>query len=375
MAKKQSESDKVKQRLLKDRAVPPPDYAGGLSSGSCLINLACTGRPDVMFVPGGSYLFVGDSNSGKSYCCLASFAEAAMNGRYDGYRFVYDCGEDGAGMNMVKHFGRKMVDRLEPACRLQGKPWHSERIEDFYLNLDDALDKGPVIYVLDSMDSLGSEGDNADFLKMKKQAAQLKKKQEGEGSDKEEKVAGSYGDGKAKANSRWLRRVQHKLDHTGSILVIIDQTRDNVGSWLGGKTRSGGKALTFYAQVEIWSSVKEKESVKINDKPRHVGNVCLMHVKRSRFTGHEAKVEVPIYFSSGIDDVGSCVDYLIAEKHWKKEKGGVIGAPEFDFTGKRDALIERIEADDREGELHSLVAQTWYDIEQACAVQRKKRYV
>ncbi len=75
-------------------------------------------------------------------------------------------------LNLAKHFGRKMADRLEPPCLNAGTPWYSEKIEDFYLNLHEALDKGPCIYVLDSMDALSSEEEVRDYAKMKKADAE-----------------------------------------------------------------------------------------------------------------------------------------------------------------------------------------------------------
>lgn len=360
--------EEAKERLGRRRAVAPPDFAGGLSTGSTLLNLACTGRPDVGYVPGTFYYFVGDSNSGKSFLTLVAFAEACANRRYKDYRLIYDNPEHGAGMNLRQYFGKAMAERLEPPFWDGDLPGSSDRVEDFYLNLHDALTAGPCIYVLDSMDALSSTDEEKHFVKIKHHV----RKEKGP----EDKAPGSYGDGKAKKNSALLRQVLPLIHSTGSILIVISQTRDVVGDifTFKDKTRSGGRALTFYAQVEIWSSVRRAIKHKVNDIDRHTGNACTLRVERSRFTGHAATVEVPIYYKTGVDDVGSCVAYLLKEGHWKKGKTGRLEAPEFEFEGTEEKLIRHVEATDRERELAALATQVWVDVEERSAPERKRRY-
>lgn len=373
MAKNGKLSDDVKKaeaRLGRPApAVAPPDFARGLSTGSTLLNLACTGRPDVGYVPGNYYYFVGDTNSGKTFVTLTSMAEAAKNPSYDAYAFVFDNVEKGAQMNLGRYFGKKMAARLTSPCVRGGVPSCSDRVEDFYLNLDAAVSASPCIYVLDSADALSSTDEEKKFLELKKAA----KKQPGEDG---EKVKGSYGDGKAKKNSAFLRQMLGPLDRTGSILIVIGQTRDNIDKFsFETRTRSGGRALSFYAQTEVWSSVRQKLTKEVRGEKRHIGNVCEFHVKRSRYTGHEARVQVPIYFTAGIDDVGSCVDYLVKEKHWgKAEKGGRISADDLEFTGSREALVHHIEDNNLEQAVRGLVAHVWMEVESESGVERKRRY-
>ena len=354
-------ADAVKARLTKSRAVVPPDFDAALSTGSTLLNLAYTGRPNSGYVRGCYYFLVGDSDSGKTWCTLTAMAEAANSPAYDGYRLILDNVEGGIQMNLAQHFGRKMADRVEPPCEYQGLPWHSEKIEDFYVNLDTALERGPCFYVLDSMDALSSEDEDKKFV-------QLKDAKSKPGAE----VKGSYGDGKAKKNSAWMRRMLSGIAKTGSIVVVVNQTRDNPTAWFDSKTCSGGHALKFYAQVQAWTSVKGKLTKEVRGSKRHIGNSCELHVERSRFTGHQSTVTVPIYFTSGIDDVGSCVDYLVAEKCWTKE--GKIDTKGFCDSGSREKIVSLIEDGNREAELRSLVAQVWVEIESESGVERKKRY-
>jgi RecA/RadA recombinase len=351
----------TKPRVV-ESPVPPSDL---LSTGSTMLDLAMTGRVRGGLVKGHYYFFVGDSSSGKTWLSLSCFAEAARNKNFEGYRLIYDNGEDGAMMNMRHYFGDAMADRLEPPRGTREDPQYSSSIEDMYDNLHTVLAPGapPCIYVQDSMDVLTSEPETEKYEEQRKARAK--------GKD----TKGSYGDGKAKYNSASLRQILPMLKRNKSILVILCQTRDNIGQGpftFEKKTRSGGRALKFYATVEIWTSVAEKIRKTVRGKPRVIGMVAEVKVKKNRTTGRDVAVKVPIYLSHGIDDIGGCVDYLVEEGHWKGEKS--INAPEFNFTGQVSKLIRHIEDEGLERELKLLVQRVWREIEEECTVQRKRRY-
>lgn len=336
-----------------------------LSTGSTLLNLGCTGKPNGGFVMGGCYLFVGDSSSGKTWLALSCFAEACQLSRYAGYKLVYDNVEDGAMMSMEKFFGKAVADRLEPPCRdKSGSPVYSETVEDFYFNAHDVLSKGPCIYILDSMDALSSGSEQKKFEE-KKTAAR---------KGKLDKVKGDYGDGKAKSNSTNLRQLLGPIKKHGSILIIICQTRDNIDAFsFEKKTRAGGRALKFYSTFELWTSVVSKIKKTVKGTQRQVGIMVRVAIKKNRLSGKEWSVDVPIYYSFGIDDVGACVDYLVAEKHWPATDTKIT-ATEFEIEGTKDAVIRYIEENAEEKKLRNIVASVWADIEKACSLKRKPRY-
>src|ERR1019366_483749 len=100
--------------------------------------------------------------------------------------------------------------------------------------------------------------------------------------------------------------------------------------------------------------------------------------------GKIRKVNVPIIQGVGVDDLGGCVDFLVEEGHWansKKEEGDRASsdkafiAPEFDFKGKKETLIHKIETEDKEQDLRLLIKQVWDKIEAKCEFVRKPRYV
>lgn len=352
----------------------------GLSTGSTMLNLGLTGKPLVGFLPGKYYLLVGDSASGKTWLTLSCMAEAVRNPAYANHSLIFDNAEDGALMDLSRYFGPSTAKRIKAPSYQDGVEVYSETIEEFLDHLDDAVAAGPCIYVLDSMDALTSEGEEKKFQEGK--VARRKGKES----------AGSYGDGKAKKTSSGLRRIISRLRRTGSILIVICQTRDNLGfgAMFEPKVRSGGRALKFYACAEMWTSIKKRLTKNVGAatatskaKPYKVGVLTKIDVKKNRNNGKERSVEVPILTEMGIDDTGSCVDFLIASGHWKKpvkKKGasagnkGELAATEFGLRGTRKELIAQIEEDNKEPELREIVAGVWNAIESKLESGRKPRY-
>lgn len=334
-----------------------------LNTGSTLLNLAMSDKLRGGFAQGRYYLFVGDSESGKTFLALTCLAEAAANPKFDEHRLIHDDVEGGALMDIRKFFGKKVANRLEaPSVDKDSGPVHSESIEDFYYHIDDALKDGrPFIYILDSEDGLTSDQERSKFDKNKSAHRQ--------GDDEK----GSYGDGKAKINSANIRRVVSDLKKTRSILIIINQTRDNLGFGFKKKTRSGGHALVFYACASLWASVKGKLAKTVKGKARQIGVQVQIKVEKNRVTGKSRVITLPIFHSYGVDDITSCIDYLISEGQWFKTKD-TITAPDFDFAGRMEKLVQLIEQDNLQKDLRHLVAEVWTEIEDACTLKRPPRY-
>lgn len=335
-----------------------------LSTGSTLLDLGLSGKILGGIIKGYYYLIVGDSEAGKTWIAHTTLAEASVNKNFDEYRLIYDeTTEHGALMDIQHYFGKKLVNRIEPPAKnSDGTPNHSRTVEELYYHLDDAFKIGkPFIYIVDSQDGLSSKDEQEKFDEEK----------EAFRSDKQ--TTGTYGDGKAKKHKRGLRLVTGKLKETGSILIILGQSIDNLGFGFDKKTRAGGKALKYWATAELWTSVREQIKKTIRGKPMQIGTLCKIDIKKDRSTGKRRTVEIPILHGHGIDDVGNCCDYLIDWKHWEKTKGG-IDATEFDFKGSLEKLIEKIESTGGEKELKLLVNKVWNEIEDECVVSRKKKY-
>lgn len=372
------DTDAIREKLLGKSGKQEP-VKKGLSTGSTLLNLACSGDPHYGWIPGNFFFLVGDSSSGKSFLTMTAMAEAGINPDYRDYRFIHDNAENGALMDIARYFGPAVARRLEPPAGTTRRPEYSATVEDFYYNIDNAFKQGkPFIYILDSMDALTTEEEEEKFAKDKTASAKGKE------------TGGSYGTSKAKKNSSLLRVVYNRLRKEGkSIIMVISQTRENIGfgAQFNPKTRSGGKALTFYAALELWSSVTGHVKKTVKGKEVEQGIYCQVRVKKNRLTGRDRTVEFPILHAIGIDDLGGCVNFLVDWKHWKsgkegdeekkgpgKKKAGKITAPEFDFAGPAEVLIDKIMDEGRENELREIVARVWHEIEKEAEPKRERRY-
>lgn len=362
-----SKLQKVREELThKKEEIGEIDYSKGLSSGASLVNLACTGRAGIAFLPGHYYRLIGSSQSGKTALMLSTMAEATINPLYDEYNLIYDGPEYGALTILRKFYGAKFADRVRPPSA-RGP---SQTIEEYYYNLDDAISSGkPFIYGLDSMDAITSKSEITHFKKSKNAFL------------KGTKPPGTYGDGKAKKNSSGLRPIMPGLQSSGSILMVISQSRDNIEEFSFQKeTASGGRALTFYATIQIWTSIvgsiKKQLPSKYGDRKLKVAQICRFHIDKTRLTGQDRSVDIPIYPSFGIDDTGSMIDWLVDYGHWSKNRGK-IEATEFSAGEDldRENLVNWIEAGEKERELRLIVAETWNEVEAAVSIQRKARYL
>jgi len=330
--------------------------------GSTLLNLAMSGTIYGGAKKGCMINIIGSSNGGKSILALTSFAETNMKRSFDDYKFIYDDVERANSFNMNYMFGEKTAKRIS-VPRKEKDDNFSITVQHFQANVMYWLKKDiPFIYILDSFDAL-------DALEDQKKVEEMIA-----GIEKEKKnVAGTYGMAKAKAASSILRGVTNGLANTQSALFIISQTRDNADTMSFQKeTRSGGRALKFYATHELWLSpigtIKKKETI--------IGNKIKVKVTKSKLTGKMRDVEFDIYYDYGIDDIGSCIDYLIKMGRWSGGGQAKIDhKKDFSFENcLRPKMISLIEQNNLHTVLKKIVEIVWNDFEESIRLNRKSKY-
>lgn len=316
-----------------------------IPTGSTLFNLAISDKHDGGWPCGTMANLIGDSSSGKSLMALTTFAAMSQNPKYDDYVFVYDDVEAASAFSFTNLFGEKASRRIKTNII-------SATIQDFRRNLFDVINTNkPFVYVLDSFDALTSE-------------------EEVERTTKDD-GGGSYKTEKPKIASEIFRQCVRKMRETNSFLLIVSQTRDNIGfgAQFNPKIRSGGKALKFFASIEAWSSMEKTEK----KKDLIIGsNVCLK-VTKNKSTGKRREVYFPIYYDIGIDNTTSIVNYLVDKGHWKKEKNSIV-AEDFGITASMPKIIEHIESNNLENDLDIIVGNVWNSIEDSVKLNRKKRF-
>lgn len=331
-------------------------------TGSTMFNVCMSDLHDGGYALGTMANLIGDSSSGKTFLALTCLAEAARDQRFKDYRLIYDDVEAACAFDIEYLFGKRLARRIENLGQDEENP-ASDTVQEFGDNVARAIEDGqPFIYILDSLDALTSEEEI--------DVAENQRKQREAGKE----VKGTYGMTKAKGMSQLFRLMVRSLKKTRSLVIIISQTRDNVDPMSFKKvTRSGGRALKFYATHEIWVAVGQQQK----KKERVIGVDALIKVEKNKITGKKRDCKQSIFYDYGIDDIGACVDFLVKEGVFKGGKNGAkIDAGDLlDIEpAQRAKFIELIEQNDLEDELSALVGEKWLDIEESLRLKRKPKF-
>jgi len=305
---------------------------------------------------------VGDRSAGKTFVALSLCAEACIRSEFDAFRLIHDDVEHASEFDLERLFGPAMAERVEAPVEEDGEPLPSSDIEDFLVNMDSVLEDGrPFIYILDALDALSSQEEREhteDVIEARK---------------KGKEISGSYGTAKAKALSGILRQVAEKVDASNGLLVILSQVREKIGVSFGSKLyRAGGRALGHYCTHEVWLAHIEQIKRQVRGQSRMTGMKCRAKVTKNKLTGKLRDADFSIYHSYGIDDIRSCVQFLVDTKHWTKGKN--VNAVELGLAAPMESLIRKIEMQSLEEEMRAVVGQVWAEIEEKCSLRRKPKY-
>ena len=321
-------------------------------SGCVLFNLACSGRTSGFMEFGTMANIVGDSDAGKTFLAMTILATCFY--KYgDAYQYDYYDYERAVSFNIAALFGKAFADALNYYPMPEGK---KATIEFWYKRQQERLSDGkPHIVITDSFDAMTSIADLKALIEL---AKQLKK--EGK-TDKSALPSAGFGIDKPRKASKYFPLVCQMLADTGSVMVIISQTRENLNPFsFDKKTRSGGKALRFYSSLEVWLAKLNKLGA---DKKRPIGGVTRALVKRSRVTGKVRQCEFPILYAYGLDDTRASIMFL-ADEGVVSCTNKVYTIKKLGVSGKMKACVAEIENDPTKiVALRKLVKQTWKQIE------------
>ena len=93
----------------------------------------------------------------------------------------------------------------------------------------------------------------------------------------------------------------------------------------------------------------------------------------NKINGKRRDIEFNIYEDYGIDDVASCVDFLVRSKHWEKKKETII-AHDLKLKGGRPGLISKIEKEQAQRALQKITGRVWNEIEEEMRLGRSRNF-
>lgn len=339
--KSETASQPVKRRTTKAE-VKEAQHGAYFISGNDKKGLQFVGSGCSVFdeVLGGGYVLgrmtniVGDKSSGKTL--LAIEACANFNATYPTGNIQYAETEAAFDQDYAAALGIP-IDVVTFSENIV-------TVEDFYRDLIAMVDKSkgkPGLYILDSLDALSDEAEQ-----------------------KREIGDGSFGANKAKKLGELFRRLTAKLEQSNIALIIVSQLRDKIGVTFGEtKTRSGGKALDFYASQIIWLAEIGKIKKTIEGKERIIGVDVKAKCKKNKVGMAWRECQYPILFGYGIDDLTASVEFLLESdpKLLEKEVGMTKNGYKVRISNIRNKGGDEVR--ELRAKLTVLVRQEWQRIE------------
>lgn len=297
VARREPTSDKAPSRR---RAIVASDDGDGQAASSYFANVA--EKEGLQFVRSGAAVMdcalgggwvlgrvaniVGDKSSGKTLLAIeacANFHAAYKKGkiRYAESESAFDEKyAEALGMPItVVDFGHEVPMRTV-------EDWYNDMVRFLDAREKDGL---PGLYILDSFDALS---DDAEM---------------GREIDK-----GSFGAQKAKKSGELFRKLVDRIEKLDVLMIVVSQLRDKIGVTFGEtKTRSGGRALDYYASHIVWLAEIGKIKRTMDKVERVIGVNVKARVKKNKVGLPFRECEYPILFGYGVDDLTANVEWLI----------------------------------------------------------------
>ena len=221
---------------------------------------------------------VGDKSSGKTLLAMEAIANFFL--AYDDGWVQYVEAEAAFDVDYAKALGIPM-DRVEMVNDL-------DTVEAVFEDLSGLSRKTPGLYIIDSLDALSDEAEMGRAIR-----------------------DGSFGAAKAKKLSELFRRLVRKLSRQKICVLVISQVRDNIGAMFGEKhSRSGGKALDFYASQILWLAHLKTVKKTINEIERPTGIMVRARCKKNKISLPFRQCDFFLRFGFGIEDTESSQKFL-----------------------------------------------------------------
>ena len=267
----------------------PTDIKDFISTGSTMLDLAISNKPEGGIAVGRITEINGLESSGKSLLGAHTLAETQKKGGVA----VYIDTETAVSTEFLGSIGVDVENMLY---------LHLETVEDIFTAIEEIVtkvresDKDRLVTIL--VDSLA--------------AATTKVELEAE-FDKD-----GWATSKAIIISKAMRKITQMVGRQKIALVFTNQLRQKLGVMFGDPwTTSGGKALPFHASTRI----RLKNIGQIKDKKNNnIGMKMRAQVIKNRLGPPMRHADFELYFETGIDDDGSWLKVM--KEHKLVKQGG-----------------------------------------------------
>ena len=258
----------------------PTDIKEFISTGSSVLDLAISNRPNGGVAVGRITEINGLESSGKSLIGTHILAETQKRGGVA----VYIDTETSVSREWLETIGVDVSKLLY---------LHVETVEDIFECIESIIvkiresDRDRLVSIL--VDSLAGASTKvemeADFEK------------------------DGWATSKAIIVSKAMRKITQMIGRERIALVFTNQLRQKLGVMFGDPwTTSGGKALPFHASTRI--RLKNMGQIKVGAKNDVIGMKCRAQIIKNRLGPPLRHADFNLYFDSGIDDMGSWLTVL-----------------------------------------------------------------
>jgi RecA/RadA recombinase len=272
---------------LIDDGVAAGDVSGFIGTGSYVMNALLSGSIYGGLPQNKVTAFAGEPSVGKTFYALnvcKQFLEDNPTGAVYYFESESAISKDffaNRGIDTKRSF-------LIPVETIQKFRTQAVQILDGYMKFKPE-NRPPMLFVLDSLGNLSTDKEVQDIA---------------DGKDTRDMT-------RAQLVRGAFRVLTLKLGKAQVPLIVTNHVYDVVGSYVPMKKMGGGSGLEYAASTIVFLSKKKDKT--LDDDNGRTGAVITAHLKKSRMTVEDKKVETWLNYSSGLDKYYGLLD--LAEKY------------------------------------------------------------